>query len=119
MSQTSPPPDQPLPLRFHNPPLHPAGRPPASSLVSLAVVAAGYLLALVGPSLVVAPTASSAPAGRLATAFGLTALGVAVAVVAAGLAYRRTRNWSWLVIASIPAVALIAGGAILTATKAG
>jgi hypothetical protein len=35
------------------------------------------------------------------------------------MAYRRRRNWSWLVIGSVPAISLLVGGAILAATKAG
>jgi len=50
-------------------------------------------------------------------AFGLTVLGVVISLGAGLLAFRRTHNWAWLIITGVPAVSLIAGGAILAATK--
>jgi len=107
-----------LPLRFENPAVHRIGWH-RESLISLAVVALGYLIGLVGPALVVPPGTRTAPDNEIRVAFGITVLGVAIAVVTAILAYRRRRNWSWLVIGSVPAIALLLGGAILAATKAG
>lgn len=107
------------PLRFDNPPLHPMDKPPAISLIELAIVGAAYLFALAAPSFVVSPGAVSAPGGRLALAAGLTIVGVLVALVVSGLAYRRTRNFSWLVIGIVPSITLTAGAAILAGTKAG
>jgi uncharacterized BrkB/YihY/UPF0761 family membrane protein len=109
---------QPPPLRADNPALHRI-RWRKESLVYLAVVGLGYLIGLVGPSFVVPPGAASAPGDRIVIALAITVLGVAIAMVAAMLAYRRRHNWSWLIIGSVPAIALIVGGAILAATKAG
>jgi hypothetical protein len=118
MGATSPSGNEPPPLRYDNPALHRIGWH-RESLVSLAVVGLGYLIALVGPSFVVRPGAASAPNGRILLAFSITVLGVIIAIVAAMLAYRRRHNWSWLVIGSVPAISLLVGGAILAATKAG
>jgi hypothetical protein len=108
---------KPLPVRFENPALHRIGWH-RESLVSLAVVGLGYVIGLVGPALVVPPGAAQAPSGRITVAFCITVVGVVIAFTAAMLAYRRRRNWSWLVIGSVPAIALLVGGAILAATKA-
>jgi hypothetical protein len=109
---------QPLPLRYNNPAVHRIGWH-KDSLVALAVVGLGYLIGLLGPALVVPPGAKSAPRDRIAVAFSITVLGVIIAMVTASRAYRRRRNWSWLVIGSVPAISLLVGGAILAATKAG
>ena len=77
----------------------------------------GFVVALGAPSLVVSPSQPSASVGKVVTAFGLTAVGVAIALVAGGLAYRRTRDYGWLIATGMPAIALVAGGAILAATK--
>lgn len=107
------------PLRFHNPPLHRMGKVPASSLVELGIVLVAYVFALAAPSFVVSPGAASAPPGRLVLAVGLTLAAVAVALVTSLLAYRRTRNFSWLVIGGVPSVTLVMGAAILAGTKMG
>ena len=100
-----------LPLRHRNPPINPSQRPSRASVVSLVIVGIGYLISLVSPS------APSAPMSRVLAAFAFTVLGVAVSVVAGFLAFRRTHNWAWLIITGVPAVSLVAGGAILAATK--
>jgi hypothetical protein len=118
MGATTPCGSDPPPLRYDNPALHRI-RWHRESLVSLAVVGLGYLIGLVGPSLVVPPGARTAPGGKILVAFSITVVGVVIAIVAAMLAYRRRRNWSWLVIGTVPAISLLVGGAILAATKAG
>jgi prolipoprotein diacylglyceryltransferase len=45
-------------------------------------------------------------------------LGAAIAVVIALLAYRRTKNFSWLVIGIVPSISVIIGAAIMAGTKA-
>ena len=109
---------QPPPLRYYNPAVHRIGWH-KDSLVHLVVVGFGYLLGLLGPALVVPPGAATAPRSRIAVAFSITVLGVIIAMVTSSLAYRRRRNWSWLVIGIVPAISLLVGGAILAATKAG
>lgn len=106
-----------LPMRHHNPPLHRMGPTSAISYVELAVMALGYLFALAVPWLLVPPGASTAPGGRVALAFGLSMLGVVVALAACSIAYRRTRNWEWLAIGIVPSMTLIIVGIIMAATK--
>ncbi len=118
MSTTSPEPSSaPLPLRHRNPPINPSGKPSRANVVSLIVIAVGYLIGLGAPSLVVSPSQPSAPLRSVLLAFGLTLLGVTIALVAGMLAYRRTRDYGWLIATGVPAVTLVAGGAILAATK--
>jgi hypothetical protein len=109
---------QPLPLRYDNPARTHIGWH-KDSIVHLVVVGLGYLIGLLGPALVVPPGQKGAPPGRIGAAFSITVLGVAIAVVAASHAYKSRRNWSWLVIGSVPALSLLVGGAILAAVKAG
>lgn len=105
------------PLRYTDPDTHHMDKPPKISLVELAVIGVAYLFALVAPSFVVPPGQETASGARVAVAAGLTVGGVVVALVVAGIAYRRTRNFSWLVVGVVPSFALIAGAAILAATK--
>jgi branched-subunit amino acid transport protein len=106
-------------LRYHNPALHPMDKPPGISLVELGTVVVAYLFALIAPAFVVSPSSHSAPTSRVVLATGMTVVGALVAVVVSYLAYRRTRNFSWLVIGSIPAITLIILAAIMAGTKAG
>ncbi len=107
----------PLPLRRRNPPINPSTRPSRASLLTLAVIGVGYLIGLAAPSLVVSPSEPSATVSRVVTAFALTLLGVAISLAAGLLAFRRDRNWAWLIITGVPAVTLVAGGAVLAASK--
>jgi hypothetical protein len=106
-----------LPLRADNHPIHTQPKPPASSLVSLIVILAGYVFSLVAPVFVVGPNQHDAPTGKIWFAFALTVVGVLVAVVTSAIEYLRTKNWSWLVIGIVPALTLLLCGAILAAAK--
>lgn len=106
-----------LPLRADNHPIHTQPKPPASSLVSLVVILAGYVLSMAAPVFVVSPGQDDAPANKIWLAFTLTVVFVLVAVVTSAIEYLRTRNWSWLIIGSVPAITLLLCGAILAATK--
>jgi hypothetical protein len=106
-----------LPLRADNHPIHTQPKPPASSLVSLVVILAGYAFSLIAPFFVVGPSQDDAPTGRIWLAFSLTAIGVAVAIVTSAVEYVRTRNWSWLIVGIVPALTLLMCGAILAAAK--
>jgi hypothetical protein len=106
-----------LPLRADNHPIHTQPKPPASSLVSLVVIVAAYVLSMAAPMFVVGPTQDDAPTSKIWTAFTLTVVFVLVAVVTCSVEYVRTRNWSWLVIGSVPSLTLLMCGAILAATK--
>jgi hypothetical protein len=94
-------------------------KPPAISLVELAITGAALLFALLAPALVVSPSETSAPAGRVAFAASLSVLGALVAIVVSLMAYKRTRNFSWLVIGIVPTITVIIGAAIMAGTKAG
>lgn len=111
--------DQTPPLRADNHALHHMERPPAISLVELGIVGAAYLFALVAPAFVVSPSQDTAPGARVAVAAGLTVLGAIVGAVVSLLAYRRTRNFSWLVIGIVPAFTLVILAVILAGVKAG
>lgn len=118
MSRTSPEQSPaPLPLRRPNPPIHPTGSPSRSTLLTLAFIGLGYVVGLGAPSLVVSPTQPSAPLTEVLLALGLTMVGVAISLAAGGLAFWRDRNYGWLIITWMPAIALVSGGAILAATK--
>jgi hypothetical protein len=106
-----------LPLRADNHPIHTQPKPPASSLVALLVILAGYVLSMAAPVFVVGPGETDAPTHKIWIAFGLTVVFVLVAVVTSTIEYVRTRNWSWLVIAAVPGLTLLLCGAILAATK--
>ena len=106
-----------LPLRADNHPIHTQPKPPASSLVSLVVILAGYVLSMAAPMFVVGPTQDDAPTGKIWIAFTLTVVFVLVAVVTSAIEYLRTRNWSWLIIGIVPALTLLLCGAILAAAK--
>lgn len=106
-----------LPLRADNHPIHTQPKPPASSLAALVVILAGYVLSMAAPMFVVGPTQTDAPTNKIWIAFTLTVVFVLVAVVASAIEYVRTRNWSWLVIGTVPSLTLLLCGAILAATK--
>lgn len=106
-----------LPLRADNHPIHTQPKPPASSLIALVVILAGYVFALVAPVFVVGPAQTDAPTGKIWLAFTLTVVGVLVSIVMSAIEYLRTRNWSWLIIGIVPALTLLLCGAILAAAK--
>lgn len=105
-------------MRYTDPNTHHMDKPPAISLVELAMVGVALLFALVAPALVVSPSETSAPGDQVALAAGLSVIGAAVAVVISLLAYRRTKNFSWLVIGIVPSISVIIGAAIMAGTKA-
>lgn len=106
-----------LPLRADNHPIHTQPRPPASSLVSLAVILVAYVLSMAVPFFIVGPAEKEAPTGRIWIAFACTVVFVLVAIVTSMVEYLRTRNWSWLMIGIVPALTLLMCAAILAATK--
>ncbi|HET8614807.1 MAG TPA: hypothetical protein VFL94_04715 [Actinomycetales bacterium] len=106
-----------LPLRADNHPIHTQPKPPASSLVSLLIILAGYVFSLAAPLFVVGPNQKDAPTDKIWTAFALTVVGVLVSVVMSAIEYVRTKNWSWLMIGIVPTLTLLMCGAILAAAK--
>lgn len=116
MSSTNQDPAPP-PLRHRNPPINPGERPSRASLLTLALIGVGFVVALGAPSFVVSPSQPTASVSQVVQAFILTLVGVTIAVAAGMLAFRRDKNWAWLIITAVPAFSLLAGGAILAATK--
>jgi hypothetical protein len=106
-----------LPLRADNHPIHTQPKPPASSLVSLVVILAAYVLSLAVPFFIVGPTQQDASTGKIWTAFTCTVVFVLVAIVTSALEYLKTRNWSWLMIGIVPSLTLLMCAAILAAAK--
>ena len=69
------------------------------------------------PALIVGPGEQTAPAGQVWTAFACTVLGAIVMMLAAAVMYRHSGDWADAVWGVVPAVSVIVGGVILTATK--
>jgi hypothetical protein len=99
-------------------PIRPLGRPHVIDIVSAVVIAGSLVLAVAIPGLIVSPTAETAPGGKLGLAFGITMVGILIAVLTGIFQYRRTGNWVWFLISATPAFAVFCGGAIFAATKA-
>jgi hypothetical protein len=91
--------------------------PDAPTVFLVGLWAAGVIVALFVPALIVAPTAKHPPTSSVWTAFGLTVVGTVVMVLAAGGLWRRSKDPAVLVMGIVPAVVCIAGGLILAATK--
>lgn len=92
-------------------------RPSGVELGFFALWLVGLALALFVPALIVGPGETDAPEGRIWTAFSLTVVGALVMMAAAALMWRRSRDSEVLLFGGVPAVACIAGGIIITATK--
>jgi hypothetical protein len=108
-----------LSLRQKTPPLRPMAPVSRRSRLQLAAVAALLLVGALAPAAVVAPGATTAPVARILVAVALTVVPSLGAMAVGWVAFRRTRNYSWLIVAFIPSFTLILGGVILAATKAG
>ena len=100
-------------------PLRHFGRPTTPNIVGVVLIAAALVVAVAVPAAIVPPAAKSAPGSQLLLAFAITAFGAVLAVAVAVWRMWRTRDWAWLVLASVPAIVVIVGGAVLAATKAG
>ena len=99
-------------------PIRPLNRPKPVDVISAIVAAAALVLAVAIPGLIVSPTATTAPGSKLGLAFGITMLGILIAVGTGIRQYRRTTNWVWFLVTATPAFAVFCGGAIFAATKA-
>ncbi|WP_336923838.1 hypothetical protein [Aquipuribacter sp. SD81] len=76
----------------------------------------GVLVATVIPFLIVPPQSDDPAASQVGIAFAVTMLGVAIFVGAGLLLWRHLRLQAVLVFALVPAVSIVSGGVILTAT---
>ena len=91
-------------------------RPDALSFLLFAVWVVGVLVSTVIPFLIVPPTASSPEAGAVGYAFLASMIGVAIFVGAGLMMWRHLKNQAVLVFALVPAVSIVSGAIILTAT---
>ena len=89
----------------------------ATSIVLIALWAAGVLVALAVPGLIVGPGEEGAPTGRVLAAFACTAVGGLIMIVSSWIIYRRTKEIGVFVLGGVPAFSCIAGGVIFMATK--
>jgi hypothetical protein len=99
-------------------PIRPLGRPTPIDVISVIVIGGSLVLAVAIPGLIVSPTATTAPGGKLGLAFAITMVGILIAVLTGIFQYRRTGNWVWFLVAATPSVAVFCSGAIFAATKA-
>ncbi len=91
-------------------------RPDVRSIGLFAIWTLGIAVATVLPFLIVPPTSSEPEPARVGIAFAVTMLGVAIFVGAGLLLFRHLKSQAVLVFALVPAVSIISGGVILTAT---
>jgi hypothetical protein len=85
------------------------------ALIGLWVV--GMLIAVFVPALIVPPSQDTAPTGEVLLALGFTFLG-ALVMLAVGLVFwRRHEDPVATAFGAVPAIAVVAGGLIMAATK--
>lgn len=99
-------------------PIRAFARPRPIDVISVVLIAGSLVLGVAIPGLIVSPTATTAPGSKLGLAFGVTMVGILIAVLTGIFQYRRTGNWVWFLVAATPAFAVFCGGAIFAATKA-
>lgn len=92
-------------------------RPDRLTLGMVGLWLAGLVVALFLPALVVAPGAKTADAGPVIGAFSLTVLGALIMVGSSYGIFRRHKDPFVFVMGGVPAVACVAGGIMLAATK--
>lgn len=91
-------------------------RPDATSILLFIGWVAGIAVSTVIPLLIVPPTASDPDSGLVGIAFAVTMVGVALFVGSGLLMWRHLKSQAVLVFALVPAVSIVSGGVILTAT---
>ncbi|WP_309570650.1 hypothetical protein [Deinococcus sp.] len=84
---------------------------------SIAWIGAGFAFALIAPAMVVSPMDMQASAPAAITAASLTLVGVCAALTAGWIAFQRSQVYGWLISTWLPAFGLVAGAAVLAATK--
>jgi hypothetical protein len=92
-------------------------RPDRPTLTLVGLWAVGVFVALFVPALFVAPTAKNPPAGQVWLAFSSTVIGAIIMLASVFALWRRNRDSAVFVLGTVPAVACVAGGIILAATK--
>ncbi len=91
--------------------------PKKASLGIAAVWAVGLVVALVIPAMIVGPGQQDASTSAVWTAFSVTFVGAAIMLAASAVLFRRTKDVGALVMGGVPAVAVVAGGVIIAASK--
>lgn len=91
-------------------------RPDAVSVLLFAVWVVGVLVSTVIPFLIVPPTSSDPGSAEVGYAFLASMVGVGIFVSAGLLMFRHLKNQAVLVFALVPAVSIVSGAVILTAT---
>ena len=92
-------------------------RPDRTSLLFTAVWAIGLAIALVAPALIVPPGERSAEVGPVLLALSMTVFGALIMLLAAFGLWRKFREPLVSVLGAVPAIAVVAGGIMLAATK--
>ncbi|WP_380169142.1 hypothetical protein [Jannaschia sp. R86511] len=100
--------------RGHRPTRWP--HPDVRSIGLFAIWTLGVAVSTVVPFILVPPTSAAPDPGQVGLAFAATMLGVAIFVGAGLLLWRHLKVQSVLVFALVPAVSIVSGGVILTAT---
>ena len=83
----------------------------------MGLITGSFVFSLVMPATVVSPMKPVASVPMVLTAVILTLVGVAGALTAGWLAFRRTQLWGWLIATWLPAFGVVAGAAVLAGTK--
>lgn len=91
-------------------------KPDAVSLLLFAGWVVGVLVSTVVPFLIVPPTASDPDPGSVGLAFAASMVGVGIFVLCGLLMFRHLKSQAVLVFALVPAVSIVSGAIILTAT---
>jgi hypothetical protein len=92
-------------------------RPDRTSLTYTAVWAVGLVIALVTPAFIVPPGQKSAAGGEVLLALSTTVFGALIMLLAAYGLWRKHREPLVSLLGAVPAIACVAGGIMLAATK--
>jgi hypothetical protein len=92
-------------------------RPDRASLMFTAVWAVGLAIALVTPAFIVSPGQKSAGGGEVLLALTMTVFGALIMLIAAFGLWRQHREPLVSILGAVPAIACVAGGIMLAATK--
>ena len=90
--------------------------PDVRSIGLFAIWTLGIAVSTVLPFIIVPPTSSSPDPGQVGIAFAVTMVGVAIFAGAGMLLSQHLKSQAVLVFALVPAVSIVSGGVILTAT---
>lgn len=92
-------------------------KPDGAALMFIGLWALGLVIALLAPALIVPPGQKTAEAGPVLGALSLTVFGALIMLTAAFGLWRKYREPLISVLGAVPAIAVVAGGIMLAATK--